>query len=319
MKIYPFTRLKLFVFFVVLLVAVELSAACQGDESDLSPVSQESPVATSETESLPEHEGDDDKEEVQPELDESDPEVISSQWAAGAHASTFVVSADGKNNYCARCHAPIEWLPTLEDLPESCSSCKFELSEPPAYIAEEQWQSIPCKVCHQIDKKGDVQAEVNWLEVAALEEYATVENPNELCLECHSAVNVREHVGVAVEGAHQDFLCSNCHNAHGLTASCGDSECHERLQDPQNVIPGHDQNHRDVACEACHDGSGWVVGPHEETGIWTTFAPWAVDGEGNPENGSIAFTSHHIILESACERCHFSDNPWDLSAKIEIP
>lgn len=319
MKNRPFPCSKHFPIILILLIITGLSAACQSTESSSTPAPQDNQLVGSETELLPDDESNLTDSQPQPALDFSDPEVITSLWAASAHANTFVVSADGKNNPCARCHAPIEWAPTLDDLPDSCFTCKFELSEPPDYIAAEQWQAIPCKVCHQVEKDGEVQPEIYWLEVAVLDEYASVENTTELCLKCHAAANVQEHPGIEVGGAHQGYLCSDCHNAHSLTASCGESDCHESLQNTENVIPGHDENHSNVACEACHDGSGWAVSLDEETGIWITLAPWTVGGEGNSESGQIAFTSHNIVLEAACDRCHFANNPWGLSTETEGP
>lgn len=254
-----------------------------------------------------------------PEEQESDPEVINLQWENSAHATSFVTDINNQNNSCAKCHAPIEWMPTVEDLPESCFTCKFELSEPPKLINESQWQSITCKVCHQTDKKGNVLPEFSWLEVAALEEYTEVESVNELCMKCHAPSNIPDHVAIELGGAHADFQCTDCHNAHELTTSCGDSSCHETLQDPEKIIPGHDEDHSDVACEACHDASDLEVGPDEESGIWTTFATWAVESEGNTESGITPFVSHNTVLEADCSRCHFADNPWDLTVEIELP
>nr|NIP44082.1 hypothetical protein [candidate division Zixibacteria bacterium]NIR66975.1 hypothetical protein [candidate division Zixibacteria bacterium]NIS48421.1 hypothetical protein [candidate division Zixibacteria bacterium]NIU16540.1 hypothetical protein [candidate division Zixibacteria bacterium]NIV08665.1 hypothetical protein [candidate division Zixibacteria bacterium] len=219
------------------------------------------------------------------------------------------------------CHAPIEWSPTMDDLPESCFTCKFELSEPPSYIAEDKWQSIPCKVCHQVDKRGNVQPEYSWLEVAPLDEYAAVENVDELCMKCHEPVNVREHVAVELGGAHAEegFVCTDCHDAHELTRSCGDSDCHEALNDPEKVIPGHDEDHSNVSCGACHDASGMEFGLEEESGTWVTYATWSIETEETSESGRIPVVSHNTILESDCERCHYHGNPWELSSDIETP
>lgn len=324
MKNFLRTRLKLIAIILALVIILMISAGCQIDDRESSSAPQNNQTGESPQE-LPieseiNTESDTTDQNDQPVSDPSDPEVIMSQWSASAHANSFVNDLDGKNNSCARCHAPIEWKPTIADLPESCFSCKFELSEPPAYIAESEWQSIPCKVCHQVDKKGNVEPEISWLEVAALDEYATVENSTELCLKCHAPVNVREHAAIEVGGAHQGYLCSDCHSAHDLTTSCSESDCHASLQDTENAnIPGHDENHSSIACEACHDGSGLNVGPDEATEVWITFADWTVELEDSSESGYVPFTSHHIVLEADCERCHFSENPWDLPVDIEIP
>ncbi len=308
---------------ILLMIILMLGiSGCQSDEVEVSPGDKTSQTSESATEKQPPNENNKVNEpsesEKSPEV-ETDPDVISSQWSESAHGNTYVMDSAGKNNSCAQCHAPVDWAPSMDDIPESCFTCKFELSEPPATIAETDWQSIPCKVCHQVDKKGNVKEEISWLEVAALDEYAEVENSSELCMKCHAPVNLFEHVAIEVAGAHAEYLCTDCHNSHNLTTSCGESTCHEGMQDPEKVIVGHDEDHANVSCEACHDAAGLEVGPDEGTGIWITYAPWVVDSEGGSETGLMPFVSHNTVLEVNCERCHFDGNPWELSVDIEIP
>ncbi|MEE9599032.1 MAG: hypothetical protein V3V66_01080, partial [Anaerolineales bacterium] len=71
------------------------------------------------------------------------------QWETSAHANAYVVDSEGKNNSCAQCHAPMNWMPTIDDIPESCLACKFELETPPPFISEDEWFHIPCLVCHE--------------------------------------------------------------------------------------------------------------------------------------------------------------------------
>ena len=254
----------------------------------------------------------------------SDPAVIEAGWGSSPHAASFVQDPEGNNNNCARCHAPVNWQPSMDDLPESCYACKFELDPPPPYIPEDQWESIPCKVCHEPDKKGNIQPEVQWLEIAALEEYASVESPTELCMKCHDTNNVPEHGMVHVGGVHEGMECAECHDAHDTTATCGVVECHEAVIDPDALIAGHDDDHREVSCVACHDGAGLDVGPSEERGFWMTFMPWSAttatgETEVQTDTGVVTFASHNLVLESRCNRCHFTDNPWGLSEILENP
>lgn len=255
---------------------------------------------------------------------EPDPAAIEAAWQSSPHAAAFVQDANGNNNRCARCHAPVNWAPTMDDLPESCYACKFELKQPPAYIPEDQWVSIPCNVCHEPDKKGNIQPEIQWLEIAALEEYAPVGTTTELCLKCHNPVNLPEHGTVQLVNAHAGYECTDCHDAHDATASCGGVDCHENALVPAVNIPGHDEDHLNVACAACHDGSGAQVGPIEESGTWTTFLPWSyetssTESETQVETGVVAFSSHNLVLEASCERCHYAENPWDLSVNVQSP
>jgi hypothetical protein len=34
---------------------------------------------------------------------------------------------------------------------------------------------------------------------------------------------------------------------------------------------------------------------------------------------SFPFTSHNIVLESDCDRCHFAANPWNISEAVIRP
>lgn len=241
-----------------------------------------------------------------------DPAIIQVEWQSSPHAKTFVLDAAGQNNTCARCHAPINWMPTLDDLPESCFTCKFELEQPPPTIAEADWTDIPCNICHKVDKKGNVQPEFAWLEIAPLDEYAAVASATELCLKCHAPIDIPGHGSVNLAGAHTGYECTKCHSAHSTSATCDPPGCHVEATSP---VPGHDADHQNVSCVACHDGSGMEVGPNEEDGMWTTFIT------GATANGAdkFAFTSHNVVLEAKCDRCHFANNPWDLSANVSEP
>jgi hypothetical protein len=254
-----------------------------------------------------------------------DPQLIAQQeWESGPYVNTFVLDDQGQNNTCARCHSPANWMPSMDDIPESCQSCKFEVEPPDPTIPQEEWSDIPCQVCHQEDKKGNIQPEIAWLEVPALEEYASVDDATELCLKCHDTQNVPEHGTVNVAGVMADFQCTKCHNAHSTAASCDAEGCHQDILTPPEPIPGHDQDHKEVACVACHDGAGLEVRPNEELGYWITYLPWLVetevgDSETKTASGTVPFTSHNISLEVNCQRCHFADNPWDLTVEIDSP
>ncbi len=252
---------------------------------------------------------------VKVENPEPDPAAIEAAWQSSPHADSFVLDANGQNNTCARCHAPINWMPSMDDLPESCYTCKFELEDPPSTIAESEWTDIPCNICHEVDKKGNVQAEYAWLEIAPLGEYAQVASPSELCLKCHSAAEVPGHGTVQLGGDHPGYVCTDCHSAHDSTTSCDAVGCHPDVKEPATPIPGHDQDHQSVTCGACHDANGMEVGPDEESDLWTTFI------SASTETGAerFPFTSHNVVLEANCERCHFVSNPWGLSENVLQP
>ena len=246
------------------------------------------------------------------------------QWETSSHANAFVVDDRGNNNSCAQCHAPINWMPTLDDIPETCLACKFELEPPPPFIPENEWLHIPCLVCHEEDNKGIIQTEITWLEIPALEEYTSVETPTELCLKCHDTYNVAEHGLIIVGGDHKDINCTECHPPHSVAVSCISGDCHPDVYTAADAVPGHDEVHINVSCAACHDSAGWEVGPDEESGNWTTYSPWSHEikiGEADSiiETGVTPFTSHEIVVEVNCDRCHFSQNQWGLIENVETP
>lgn len=238
---------------------------------------------------------------------------IVDKWLAGPHADTFVVDAEGTNDICTRCHAPDNFIPSMDDIPPSCYAapgCHFEVEEMPPFITEEQWLSVQCRTCHEIDKDGVVQPEYAWLAVAAIDEYETVESTTELCLNCHKEFDQPEHISITVGGVHDGYSCTDCHDAHDTFTSCSDAGCHETPQDPT----GHDLLHPNVNCIACHDASELAVAPSEQHDeAWFTFISTSDGNEGS----TFPYTSHNIQLEVECERCHFSDNPWGLSAELE--
>jgi hypothetical protein len=232
-----------------------------------------------------------------------DPETIQLNWESGAHSDTFVVSDEGNNSTCARCHAPIIWVPAVEDMPESCSSCKFEVEQPPPYLAQEEWRPIECQVCHEADG-DDVEPEIAWLEIAQIEEYEEVAGVDELCQKCHMANEITGHFSVTVGGDHIGYSCTDCHDAHSTVASCGGEGCHA---EPSESVIGHDNAHAEVLCVACHDASNMQVGLDPDTSLWTTF----IGSEG--DEGLRPFTSHTTQASVDCGRCHYVDNPWGLS------
>lgn len=233
-----------------------------------------------------------------PELSEGEIRVI---YQDNPHAGTYIVDENGQNNTCARCHAPVNWTPSMDEIPESCFSCKFEIKDPPPYIAEDQWEHIPCKVCHEEGKKGKINPEIAWLQTAQIGEYVAVSSSSELCLKCHAPIDLPDHSLIQLGKAHENYTCTQCHDSHSSQASCTASGCHDQTIDPAASIPGHDADHVNVDCFACHDGSGLEVGADPETGIWTV----------------LAYKSHQIELAAPCAKCHYSGNAWGLSVVEE--
>ena len=289
---------------ILLVLAAIMLSSCDGSESTTAPQAtqsgQTSPGATS---------GSTDPGETPPtDMPPDEPDVIQTKWESSSHANTFVVSDGGVNSTCARCHAPFNFIPTMDDMPESCSTCKFEVDPPPPFTSEADWIVVECKVCHKY-KRDKIEPGFAWLEIAPIEEYAEVSSATELCDKCHLAEDIDGHFSVVVMGAHPGYLCTDCHDAHDTTASCSTSGCHEGTLETD--VSGHDEDHSDVSCVACHDGGGMEVGRISDSGSWFTFIE---DGEGN----MIPAASHNIVLAAPCERCHYPENAWGLSESVII-
>lgn len=233
---------------------------------------------------------------------EPDIEAIGIAWMNSPHAGTYLVDTEGHNNNCAQCHAPLDWMPTMDTIPETCFTCKFELEDPPLFIPEEEWQDIPCNVCHELDRHDEVQAGYVWLAIAAIDEYEEVSSTTELCQKCHVAADpVEGHIVVTVSEVHQDQTCTDCHDAHNTSAEC--ESCHAELE---QTLVGHDLDHGEIACVLCHDGSKLAAGFNAENAEW-----FLVNSE--TDQAVPVRSSHNILLEAKCFRCHYANNPWQLS------
>lgn len=230
---------------------------------------------------------------------------IQQLWANSKHANTFVIE-DGTHNECARCHSPMNWIPTApEEMPATCATCKFTIKTPKP-VEKADWKNIGCEQCHKVEKET-VTKEVAWLNAAIAQfdpsgnPYETVKSNTELCEKCH-----RDTYKIEMgKGAHASQGCTDCHNPHSTKASC--VTCHAPLS---NVV-GHDAAHANVNCVACHDANGWQVQPTGDKKIWQTMRPTDLKGKPNP----IPYTSHNLQKKGDCARCHFADNPWNLTVK----
>jgi hypothetical protein len=244
-----------------------------------------------------------------------DVDAIPAAWEISAHANTYVVNGAGENSACTQCHAPANYIPPVDEIPQSCFICKFEVTDPPPLTSQDIWENIQCNICHEPDRKGNITAEYSWLEVPILEQYAEVNSSSELCLMCHKQVDIPGHKPqVDLANAHADMVCTDCHNAHDLQASCSTTGCHDDVIGSGNSIEGHDDDHQNVSCNACHQSGGLPFGMAEVDGQWVPLVEnKAVDGSSQ----LVPYDSHDIVKESDCKTCHFSGNPWGLKVVTE--
>jgi hypothetical protein len=234
-------------------------------------------------------------------------------WRDSPHANTYGFEK-GPNTYCACCHSPQNCDPEAQiDPPPNCVSCKFP-SDPEirtaignAFVPEEEWKNISCEVCHYRSYDG-LDSKESWLNVQT-GYHETVLNSTRLCKKCHIDTNTLRHRRDLGNDVHRDFTCTTCHDPHSTKASCTSSNCHPQII-LSTLISGHDKEHVAVTCTACHDASGYEVGLSEDNYSWILFRTTEILGRPNTE----PYQSHNLQKHVNCTRCHFPDNPWELSS-----
>lgn len=235
-----------------------------------------------------------------------------SKWENGPHANTYALEK-GPNTYCAKCHAPINWDPAATiDSPPNCVSCKFPFEDTPRIatgnplVAEAEWADIGCNVCHQV-QDGVVEAEIAWLDTTT-GYYETVADATALCEKCHLDNETLRHKRDLSGGAHADFQCTECHDAHDTQANCND--CHqEMITDPLSGHSEYSDAHPSLTCTACHDGAGLPAQPLESEEMWVIMRTTELMGR----TSSKPYESHFIQRTVNCQRCHHAHNPWGLA------
>lgn len=267
-----------------------------------------------------------------------DQSAVVAAWEASPHGNTWG-EGKGPNTWCARCHSPQNWDPAaFIGPPPSCFSCKFptdaemRIAEGNPFVPEEEWVGIPCETCHQMENGVAAQG-IAWLNPVS-KEYLPVNTPNELCEKCHvtttgtgnpvrSAVSHKIVLGGPAHLNYAGFIdeaippqyCTDCHDPHTQQPKqCQD--CHEI--DPTTHALGRYGFMSDVVtCMACHDASGADVGPHPDEAMGGIFTTTLTEmGRSGPTTSAII--SHSIQYEVACNRCHFAENPWELTVYTEI-
>jgi hypothetical protein len=238
--------------------------------------------------------------------------AIWAEWQTSGHANTYDLGK-GPNTYCSRCHSPQNWDPASKvDAPPNCVSCKFptdatvRVAKSNPFVAQSDWRNIGCEICHPM-QGGLADKEIAWFNKAT-GKYEPAPNVNALCEKCHMDTDVLHHRIDLGRSAHVGHQCTQCHNPHSSKASCVSSQCHATL----TKVSGHDAAHAQVSCAACHDASQLQVGLDNNTKIWMTWQTTQVAGMKTTS----PMVSHNLQKPVDCARCHFRDNPWNLSVPV---
>lgn len=263
-------------------------------------------------------------------------------WEASAHGNTYG-EGKGPNTWCSRCHSPQNWDPaSYIGPPPSCFSCKFptdpemRIAEGNPFIAEADWVGIPCETCHVMENNV-ATAGFAWLNPVSMT-YEALNSSTELCEKCHvttvgtgnpvrSAVSHKIELGGTAHLNYAGFIeadkpptyCTDCHDPHTLQPKqCQD--CHT-IDQAEHALGKYPAMASTLSCMACHDASGAEVGPDPTEGsggVWTTLL--TTQGRTGPTTAAII--SHSIQYQVLCDRCHFAENPWNLTVYTstgEIP
>jgi hypothetical protein len=266
------------------------------------------------------------------------------KWEESSHGNTYDIGK-GPNTYCSRCHSPLNWDPeSTTGPPPNCVTCKMptdeEVRDAPtmAFVEEEDWANITCENCHELAENGAIEG-IAWLNVID-GEYTEMATSAELCSKCHltsAGVSVTGGTGVTHEiylggSAHKEWAglknpevprpddCSDCHDAHTQKPKlCED--CHAEVLTSDTHIKGMNAMHTNVSCMACHDAEGLEVGPHPDEALGGLFVT-QVSSVGRAGPVTEYMKSHSPQWQVNCDRCHFTENPWELlvlTAGGEIP
>ena len=234
-----------------------------------------------------------------------DPGQIRILWETGPHAHSHLIDEANQDPDCARCHAPENWV-LVEDETTSVTGTTHPvgLASPKAQPGVD-WSPVGCAVCHP-NGTDEKEGEIAWLEVASSVSYVPLESISELCEKCHLAADVEGHLSIVIRGSHENMQCTDCHDPHDASASCSGSGCHEPFAQECETIDAHIKPHLETSCSSCHDADSLKIGWNEVDLVWDTVLPAAEDGA--PDR---PYTSHALVLEVVCDRCHEPGNhPW---------
>jgi hypothetical protein len=231
---------------------------------------------------------------------------VEEQWRTSQHAQSYVDDEGNSNSSCARCHAPFEWQPLSNELPDSWQQAGLSGVEEGFTIAQSEWSAVGCEVCHP-KAAEEIYDEIAWLAIPPLMQYEENSDASLLCVQCHLEQAQHDHQDLILSGVHQELTCTDCHDPHSGVASCS-SGCHQPFAQECESIETHDKPHSQATCSACHDALGLAIGWNEDLEKWDTF----VGGDPRQVEDAQPFTSHALALEVDCDRCHApGDHPWD--------
>ncbi|MBW6518206.1 MAG: hypothetical protein K0A89_06865, partial [ANME-2 cluster archaeon] len=242
-------------------------------------------------------------------------DLASRTWLNSSHANSRAGASDSKNN-CAKCKSPTNYDVLLSALNP--------------VIAEEDWDGIQCRVCHNLhDRKypnntGTSGAPIAFYNATAssyanYSVYDEISNNTELCEKCHQPGGSHDS---KFAGPHRDtlnFTCTDCHmnasfskgmhefKVENITsAQTGCEVCHNPADHTFTSTALHTDK---VDCLGCHDQmyttanvTGYAVTADGNYGVWNDsgiVTTWHLS-HGAPAT----FKPHNISRDVTCAKCH---------------
>lgn len=184
---------------------------------------------------------------------------------------------------CEKCHLDNETLRHKRDLGQGKMS-NFECTK----CHDAHSVKANCRNCHS-DVLMTEKPQANLTHPPS--------RSNEDCLRCHPQ-SWDDHDRTIKEAGNDD--CSSCHKELLI------------IDEAYLMQIAHSVNHITVTCVACHDASGLAVGPVEGQEVWMPFRTVQLLGREN----TTPYQSHNLQAYVDCGRCHYMNNPWNLTTDI---
>lgn len=244
--------------------------------------------------------------EPEPRIAESNPMVPEDEWASiGCNICHRMEAGKADPEFVWYDNAS-EYYETLATTTELCEKCHLDTNKYLHHqrdLGQDAHVGFTCTDCHdphdqfaRCSDKG-CHSDVTAQRKRVLDQHVSI-SEKETCLVCHTAGMDMHTMEIQRSGEDDCFIC------HDYLANIS----------PDDAAPiQHSNVHGLVDCVACHDAAGLAVGPIEAEDVWTTFRsvelPMGLVSE--------PYQSHNLQRSVECGRCHYSDNPWELSDSVE--
>jgi len=245
----------------------------------------------------------------------------SSSWLNSSHADSRFGASDSKNN-CALCKSPTNYDDNLK------------ATNP--VIAEEDWDGIQCRVCHNLHNRsysgisGNPVAFYNATASSYVNYsvYDKVSNNTDLCERCHQPGGSHDSKFAGPHKTTSSFTCTSCHMNASFSRGMHDFQ----VKNTTSSIKGCDICHKSedhtfgftaqhttkVDCIACHDqtfttvnATGYAVSSDNYYGLWkeTPASEWTTAKKMSTSPST--WPLHNLSKSVNCDKCHGAESVYN--------